>query len=140
MVVAISKEFRFEMGHRLPYHQGGCQNIHGHSYILEVGIRGHVSEKGMVMDYSHLSRLVKPLIEELDHSFMVDDQDKLVLDFLESQGLKKVVVPFYTTAENIAFYLAELLKPELEQHKNLSSFWVTLHETRTSTATLEVSL
>ena len=32
----IAKEFRWEMGHRLPEHFGLCKNIHGHchSYVI----------------------------------------------------------------------------------------------------------
>ena len=28
----IAKEFRWEMGHRLPLHDGACRNLHGHTY------------------------------------------------------------------------------------------------------------
>ena len=29
MRTTISKQFRWEMGHRLPFHEGLCKNIHG---------------------------------------------------------------------------------------------------------------
>ena len=36
----IAKEFRWEMGHRLPEHFGLCKNIHGHSYKMVVEFEG----------------------------------------------------------------------------------------------------
>jgi 6-pyruvoyltetrahydropterin/6-carboxytetrahydropterin synthase len=32
----IYKEVRFEAAHRLPYHDGKCQRLHGHSWIGRV--------------------------------------------------------------------------------------------------------
>ncbi|HND76050.1 MAG TPA: 6-carboxytetrahydropterin synthase, partial [bacterium] len=67
--VKIAKEFHWEMAHRLPYHTGGCQNIHGHSYILWVEIEGQPQENGMLLDYAEIKRIVKPMIDTLDHGF-----------------------------------------------------------------------
>ena len=50
----ISKEFRWEMGHRLQLHKGLCKNLHGHSYKMEVELTGDVLENGMVLDYYDL--------------------------------------------------------------------------------------
>ncbi len=48
----IAKEFHWEMGHRLPFHQGGCQNIHGHSYTMRVEIIGTIDPAtGMVIEH-----------------------------------------------------------------------------------------
>ena len=55
----IGKEFRWEMGHRLPLHTRGCQNIHGHSYKLIVEIEGEPGANGMVADYTDLKQIVK---------------------------------------------------------------------------------
>ena len=38
----IAKEFRWEMGHRLPEHFGLCKNIHGHSYKMIVEFEGEL--------------------------------------------------------------------------------------------------
>jgi len=47
----IAKEFRWEMGHRLPEHTGLCRNIHGHSYRMVVEITGDVLANGMIIDF-----------------------------------------------------------------------------------------
>src|SRR2546425_1571261 len=70
----VTKIFHFESAHHLPGHRGKCAHLHGHSYRLEVTIRGPIrdmpgeSDHGMVMDFSDLSHTVKnSVIERLDH-------------------------------------------------------------------------
>ena len=97
----IAKEFRWEMGHRLPEHSGLCRNIHGHSYRMIVEINGEVLSNGMIIDFYDLGLIVKPILEKLDHSFLVYIKDKPVLDFLKKYKMKMVVVEYLATVENI---------------------------------------
>ncbi len=139
-VVTIAKEFRWEMGHRLPYHTEGCQNLHGHSYRLEVALTGATDSSGMVMDFGDMSALLKPTLLRLDHSFMVWEEDEHVLHFLESTGLKRTVVPFHSTAENIVAWLGASLSDSLRDHPRLQRLQLTLFETVTSSARTEIAL
>ncbi|MDZ7624869.1 MAG: 6-carboxytetrahydropterin synthase [Ignavibacteriaceae bacterium] len=95
----IAKEFRWKMGHRLPEHFGLCKNIHGHSYKMLVEFDGEIDKQGMIIDYYDVEKIINPIIEKLDHSFMVNKNDKVVLEFLEKMNSKKVVVDFQSTAE-----------------------------------------
>jgi 6-pyruvoyltetrahydropterin/6-carboxytetrahydropterin synthase len=106
----IAKEFRWEMGHRLPNHFGQCKNIHGHSYKMLVEIEGELNEQGMVIDYYDVEKIINPIVEKLDHAFMVNKNDKVVLEFLEKMHSKKVVVDFQSTAENICLYILNEVK------------------------------
>jgi 6-pyruvoyltetrahydropterin/6-carboxytetrahydropterin synthase len=110
MLTRIAKDFRWEMAHRLPNHNGGCRNVHGHSYRLWIELAGEPDEQGMVMDYFDLKKVVDPLISEIDHAFLCDRTDTLIVDFLESSGLKAVYVDFPTTAENLAKWFFDRLK------------------------------
>ena len=90
----LTKIFRFESAHHLPGHRGKCARLHGHSYQLEVTVRGPIkdapgeSDHGMVMDFADLSQLVKnSVIEKLDHQ-----------ELNEVTGL-------HTTAENLAHWI-----------------------------------
>ena len=90
----VTKIFHFESAHHLPGHRGKCAHLHGHSYRLEVTIRGPIkdapgeSDHAMVMDFDDLSRTVKnSVIERLDHR-----------DLNEVTGLQ-------TTAENLAHWI-----------------------------------
>ena len=62
--IRITKEFKFEMAHALYGYDGVCANLHGHSYRLNVTIRGDVknehthSKDGMVMDFMDLLALI----------------------------------------------------------------------------------
>ncbi len=115
----IAKEFRWEMGHRLPFHNGKCVNLHGHSYKMLLEIDGELDANGMLIDYYDLKKIVNPIIDELDHAFMVNKNDEEVLNFLTKLNSKKVVVDFHSTAENISIYLLEKLKvSELKKYSN----------------------
>ena len=125
----IAKEFRWEMGHRLPEHFGLCKNIHGHSYKMIVEFEGELDKNQMVIDYYDVEKIINPVIEKLDHSFMVTKDDKMVLEFLEKMNSKKVVVDFNSTAENIcAYLLSEIKKCSLPS--NISSVKVRVYETQ----------
>lgn len=72
----LKKEFRFEAAHKLPAHDGKCRNLHGHSWIGRVIVKGtelHLtgSKAGMLVDFADLSKIVKPVVEEfLDHHYL----------------------------------------------------------------------
>lgn len=134
MLVKIAKEFRWEMGHRLSYHKDGCQNLHGHSYKMAVELVGTQNEGGMVLDYGEIKTLITPLIESLDHSTMLHQDDQEVVAFMSKQNMKTVLVPFHPTAENIAIWFLNQLKPQLSAYNNLKNLTIRVHETATATA------
>lgn len=125
----IAKDFHWEMGHRLPFHEGGCRNVHGHSYRMRLVVTGTLDENGMVVDYFDLRRIVDPIVNRVDHSFLCDESDKDMLDFLEQHNMKRVVVQFPSTAENIAGWLLEQAVKGLDGYSNITSVAVRLHET-----------
>lgn len=70
----LSKHCRCEAAHSLPGHRSKCARVHGHSYQLEVTLRGPIkrlpdaSDDGMVMDFADLSGLVQQAaLNQLDH-------------------------------------------------------------------------
>lgn len=48
-----AKEFTFDMAHMLDGHDGKCQNLHGHTYILQVEISGSLKESGAKKRHGH---------------------------------------------------------------------------------------
>jgi 6-pyruvoyltetrahydropterin/6-carboxytetrahydropterin synthase len=108
----IAKEFHWEMGHRLPEHFGKCKNIHGHSYKMIVELEGELNDSGMIMDYFDLKKTVNPVIEVLDHAFMVHEKDEEIVRFLESMKSKRVIVGFQSTVENICKYILGEIKKQ----------------------------
>ncbi len=125
----IAKEFRWEMGHRLPDHFGLCKNIHGHSYKMIIEFEGELNKDQMVIDYYDVEKIINPVIEKLDHSYMVNKDDKVLLEFLEKINSKRVVVDFHATAENICLYLLNEVK-KCSLPENLSYVKVRVYETQ----------
>ena len=135
----IAKEFHWEMGHRLPEHFGLCKNIHGHSYKMIVEFEGELDEQGMVIDFYDVEKIIAPIIDELDHAFMVKDDDVIALNFLEKLNSKKIVVSFESTVENICKYISDqIIKSNLP--KNIQYITVRVYETAEDYAEEKVSL
>jgi len=125
----IAKEFRWEMGHRLPEHFGLCKNIHGHSYKMIVEFEGELDKNQMVIDFYDVEKTINPVIEKLDHSFMVNINDTPVIEFLDKINSKKVVVNFLATVENICTYLLSEIK-KTSSTPNISSVKIRVYETQ----------
>ncbi|MGE5806004.1 MAG: 6-pyruvoyl trahydropterin synthase family protein [Ignavibacteria bacterium] len=133
----IAKEFRWEMGHRLPEHFGKCKNIHGHSYKMIVELSGEVNAEGMVLDFYDLKKIVNPIVEKLDHSFLVYSRDEEIIALLEKMDSKKVIVGFQSTVENITrYFLGEISKNKFPT--NISSLKVKVFETENVYAEEEI--
>ncbi|UQX87642.1 6-carboxytetrahydropterin synthase QueD [Jatrophihabitans telluris] len=69
----IFREFSFEAAHRLPHVPEGhkCGRLHGHSYRIEVHVRGDVDPvTGMVMDFAEIKAAFRPLEDMLDHHYL----------------------------------------------------------------------
>lgn len=77
-MIKVTKIFMFEACHHLPYYEGACHRLHGHSYKLEVTVGGGIetdnskSNYGMVIDFKDLKKIVKEVIDKYDHSNLND--------------------------------------------------------------------
>jgi 6-pyruvoyltetrahydropterin/6-carboxytetrahydropterin synthase len=130
----IAREFHWEMGHRLPFHTSGCANIHGHSYKMWVEIEGYCDNNGMMMDYGDMKKLVMPVIDEVDHCFLCDSNDEIMLPFLKSADFKYMVVPFTTTAENLLMHFLDTLWDVFAPFQQVTGLRLRLQETDISYA------
>ena len=115
----IHKSFEWDMGHRISSHGGKCFSPHGHRYRAVVWLGGSLNTQGMVLDYYQLSQIVDPIIEELDHSFMVYRSDGIMTKFFEEclcnsdiRPFKVKHVSFESTAENIAKYIFDEVRKQ----------------------------
>lgn len=70
-VYTISKTFNFAAAHYLmelpPDHP--CTRLHGHTYTVEVILRGPVNAAGMVRDYTDLKD-IKGYLSGFDHRYL----------------------------------------------------------------------
>ncbi len=132
--MTVACEFRWEMGHRLPTHPGGCRNVHGHSYRARVEAEGTVQANGMVIDFFDLKGIVDPILEEWDHAFLCEQSDRDLLTFLQTHGLKHAVIPFPSTAENLVSHLLKTIASRLPADVAVTSLRVRVQETATNFA------
>ena len=76
----IRKEFKFECSHivRNAYSQRCRSSWHGHSYIVEVFLKGAKTNKddGMLVDFGILKDYFTPIIDSWDHAAVVWENDK----------------------------------------------------------------
>ncbi|AKG34963.1 6-carboxytetrahydropterin synthase QueD [Paenibacillus durus] len=114
--VTVCKIFSFDAAHQLVGHKGKCANVHGHTYKLEVVLKGKPvaeegrSDEGFVTDFGDIKALVKEhVVDKLDHAFLAKG-DEPVLESLKVSGSKTAELSFRTTAENLASYIAYTLK------------------------------
>lgn len=127
-VVSIVIQRRFEAAHFLTlFHDkakdeilyGNCAGLHGHSYLLEVGVSGTVDENGMVMNFRDLKRMIDGQITNV-----VDHQ--LLNECLEFDG------PM--TAENMVLYWFDLLQTPIASYGGCWLKFIRLWETETAYA------
>ena len=67
----VSKRVSFDAAHFLPNHPGKCRNVHGHHWVIELGVEGDINNKtGMVVDFSKLKHCLESITEDLDHTLL----------------------------------------------------------------------
>jgi 6-pyruvoyltetrahydropterin/6-carboxytetrahydropterin synthase len=70
MQVELCRKYNVAAAHYLPRAPEGhkCRSLHGHSYQIEVAVRGTVDPgTGWLLDYGDIDERVSPVIAELDH-------------------------------------------------------------------------
>jgi len=92
MNATVVKRVYLDSAHWLPNYVGPCRNLHGHRWMVDVGLYGKVGEySGMVLDFTELKNTLKPIVDNLDHHCLND-------------------IVSNPTAENIAGYILNWLQ------------------------------
>ena len=69
----ISVEETFAAGHALRGYHGKCEKVHGHNYKVQVTLEGErLDSAGLLIDFVELKRLLREVVERLDHEFLND--------------------------------------------------------------------
>jgi 6-pyruvoyltetrahydropterin/6-carboxytetrahydropterin synthase len=123
----VTREIDFCYGHRLLNYDGKCKHLHGHNGRAIIAIEGEkLDERGMVLDFSDIKRVVSTWIDEnLDHRMLLHRRDPYV-KVLQDLGEPLYLMDENPTAENIARLIHEFTAsrgfPVVETH-----LWETPH-------------
>lgn len=130
----IGKRFKWEMAHRLVRSfSEQCQNIHGHSYKMEVILEGELNEDGVLMDFGAVKQTVQPIVDSLDHSIAMFNKDPMISS-ISTLGVKYIVLPYNPTAENMAQDVMNTVLSSYAGLEGLVSVTVRIWETETGWA------
>jgi 6-pyruvoyltetrahydropterin/6-carboxytetrahydropterin synthase len=107
----VTREFHFCYGHRLLNYDGKCRNLHGHNGKAVITLTGRsLDALGMVMDFSHMKKVLQRWIDDtIDHKMLLHRDDP-VLAHLRERGEPVVVLDVNPTAENIAKMIFDYTK------------------------------
>lgn len=127
----VTKQFHFSAAHMIDGHPK-CGRMHGHNYVVTIGLRSKHLTDGMVMDYGELARKVQPLVDLLDHHFICSNANRTAGDssrWAQEDAVYLDIVQ--STAECLAKWFWVMLNL-------LPASFVTVAETDGTTATFYV--
>jgi len=99
----VKKTLEISASHSLKLsYESKCENLHGHNWIINVYCRSkELNDDGMIIDFSHIKKRIQ---DKLDHKNLND------------------ILPFNTTAENMAKWICEEIpycfKAEVRESEN----------------------
>lgn len=112
----LQTEHCFDSAHFLTDYYGKCENLHGHRWRVTVDLaQESLQEDGtmrdMVLDFGVFKKAVRDTVDTLDHTFLIEEGSLKpeTLECLRSEGFSLTILPFRTTAENLAHYIFDLL-------------------------------
>ncbi len=133
----VAKKFKWEAAHRIPWHEGKCKHLHGHSYKMIVEFEGEPDSKGIVIDFNDIKKMVEPYIRLIDHTTIISQGDSELKEVFDDKSWKYFLLPYDTTAENLCKYFSNLIiekNKEVLTLNNISSVGVKIFETETAYA------
>jgi len=122
--VSVSKDYlTFSAAHFLTIPDHKCESLHGHNYVVTVIAEGDVDRRtGFVVDFATVKKVLRPVIERIDHRVLVPTDNPVVsfrtegeLTAIDYRDRRRFVFPTAhvalvpvsdTTAELLAEYLA----------------------------------
>jgi 6-pyruvoyl tetrahydropterin synthase/QueD family protein len=76
--VEVSKDYLvFASAHFITFRGHQCESLHGHNYRVGVAVEGAVDSECMfVLDFSILKRIVRSLVDQIDHKVLLPTQNQ----------------------------------------------------------------
>ncbi|SPD72046.1 6-carboxy-5,6,7,8-tetrahydropterin synthase [uncultured Desulfobacterium sp.] len=109
----------FAAAHQLRGFEGGCENLHGHNWKVEVYVSGNkLEENGLLIDFKIIKAHTEKLLDSLDHKFLNELEPFSILN---------------PSSENIACHLFRSLSGQLNT-SNIKVSRVRVWESETACA------
>lgn len=158
--VSVSKDYLvFSSAHFITFRGHQCETLHGHNYRVGVSVEGSVdNETKFVVDFSVLKKIVRTLVDEIDHkvllpmnnpklAFKDEGRQRQVHYFGEPTYVFPIVdcamVPIEnTTAEMLARYFAHRVRDDLGSQgiQNLTAIEMEVEESFGQAATYRLTV
>jgi 6-pyruvoyltetrahydropterin/6-carboxytetrahydropterin synthase len=158
--VEVTKDYLvFASAHFITFRGHQCESLHGHNYRVGVAVEGAVDAECLfVLDFSVLKRIVRKLVDEIDHKVLLPTENsklafheqgtKIAVDYF---GEPKYVFPrsdcallpiANTTAEMLAQYLGRAAREQLikDGYRHLTLLELEVEENYGQSATYRESL
>jgi len=101
MMYELMVRTKFAAAHQLRDVGGSCEQLHGHTWKVEVFLQGErLEEEGILIDFREVKSIVKKWIDKLDHKYLND-----------------VLEDINPTTENLAKYLFEKLEKNIDSKR-----------------------
>ncbi|KZS63555.1 hypothetical protein A4G28_10260 [Mycobacterium ostraviense] len=96
-----------------------CANLHGHTIFVSVTLVGDsLDEQYFLLDTDLLENAFRPILDEVDHAFVVDRKDPLYEDIAavaRKGGLKLCTVDFSPTFEGLVRHFYDRLQSVIQE-------------------------
>lgn len=120
----VTKEVTFDSAHMLSNYKGKCENLHGHTYKLQVSVEGSLQKEGneecMVLDFNSLKKAIDTVTEAFDHAIIFSSYEHqsgaeaALMEWADKFSMNYVVVAGKSTSEDIALYIEQRIYEELD--------------------------
>jgi len=133
---------RFSCAHIIHEYEK-CGRIHGHTYAVHAKICGKPDEKGIILDFSDLKKILRKISEELDHHILIPEKSSIAKIKKDEKNVeikaldKKYVFPISdcvflpiesTSAENIAIYILNKIITKIDFPKSITCIEIGVDE------------
>lgn len=139
----------FVIGHKT------CEHLHGHNWSVRVTVDGDEDDRGLVVDFIELKKILKNICDEFDHRTLIPTNNSSV-KIIRKEGRTEILVhnrkyelpdedvalvpAINITVEELARVIAEKLKNALLKYKNVYQITVEAKETEGESAKITLPL
>ena len=121
-------EDTFAAAHQLKGYEGPCENLHGHTFKVQVTIESEKLQKvGFLTDFKEIKSALKEIIAEFDHQNLnelayfktenptSENLAKIIFDKLEKNMPVKKVTVWESPTSSASYYKSKIPNPKSKQ-------------------------